>query len=104
MSPQFYIGINASVMGYGEIYLHRQNETLLTRTKNFGRTFMKLPPFPPFIVSMISDYEVTVKKQVHVYDATVEATNLERQMHINFTPRHCWQKKLCLVTRKTRST
>ena len=55
------------MMGYGEIYLHRQNETLLTRTKNFGRTFMKFPPFPPSIVSMVADYEVTMKKQVEIY-------------------------------------
>ncbi len=51
-------------MGYGEILLHRPNERLLARTRNFGRTFMKFPPFPPFIVSMVSDYEVTIKKQV----------------------------------------
>ena len=74
-TSKFYLEMNASAMGYGVIFLHSRHETLLVHTKNFGRTFMKFPPFPPFIVATISDYEVTIMKQVSSLQYTHQKEN-----------------------------
>ncbi len=67
--------MNTSAMGYGVIFLHSRNETLLVHTKYFGLNFMKFPTFPPFIVATISDYEVTIMKQVSSLQYTHQKEN-----------------------------
>ncbi len=59
------VDANATSMGIGEIYLHHRDETLLTRTRNFGRTILRISPFPPLTQSRATDYVITIKKKAN---------------------------------------